>query len=73
MYQLFAEATQPNSGIWCGNSVADPLAAILSFGAPLGVADTPPSAYELESRRNRRLHCGSLVSPLHCLFFKITA
>ena len=24
MYQLFAEATQPNAGIWCGNSVADP-------------------------------------------------
>ena len=42
MHQLFAEAAQPHSGIWCGNNVTDPLAAVLSFGTPLGVAAVIP-------------------------------
>ena len=42
MHRLFAEAARPDSGIWCGNSVTDPLAALLSFGTPLSVAAIVP-------------------------------
>ena len=42
MQRLFAEAARPDSGIWCGNSVTDPLGALLSFGTPLGVAAVVP-------------------------------
>lgn len=38
MHLFFAEAARPNSGIWCGNSITEPLSAILSFGTPLGAA-----------------------------------
>jgi len=38
MHQFFAEAARPGSGLMCGNSVTDPLGAILSFGTPVGLA-----------------------------------
>lgn len=38
MHRFLAWAAQPDSGIWCGNSITDPLAALLNIGAPLGVA-----------------------------------
>ena len=39
MHQMFVEAARPGSvGLMCGNSVTDPLGAILSFGTPVSVA-----------------------------------
>ena len=36
---MFVEAARPGSvGLMCGNSVTDPLGAILSFGTPVSVA-----------------------------------
>src|SRR5260370_31652973 len=38
MHQLFAAAARPGSmGLMCGNSVTDPLAAILSLGTPVSL------------------------------------
>ncbi len=42
MHRLFMEAARPDSGIWCGNSVTDPLAVLLSFGTPFSVAAIVP-------------------------------
>jgi hypothetical protein len=42
MHRLLLEAAKPNSGIDCGNTVTDPLGAMLSFGAPLGAAAVVP-------------------------------
>ena len=42
MHRLFAEAARPESGIWCGNSITDPLSALLSFGTPLAIAAIVP-------------------------------
>jgi hypothetical protein len=42
MHRLFVEAARPDSGIWCGNSVTDPLGALLSFGTPLSVVAVVP-------------------------------
>ena len=39
MHQMFAEAARPGAmGLMCGNSVTNPLGAILSLGTPVGVA-----------------------------------
>ena len=39
MHQLFSQSAQPGSlGLMCGNSVTDPLGAILSFGTPISLA-----------------------------------
>jgi hypothetical protein len=42
MHRLFAEAARPDSGIWCGNNVTNPLAALLNFGTPLSVVAIVP-------------------------------
>src|SRR6185436_15798575 len=42
MHSVFTEAARPNSGVWCGNSVTDPLGRLLSLGTPLGVAAIIP-------------------------------
>ena len=42
MHRFFAEAARPDSGIWCANSITEPLGAILSFGTPFGVAAAVP-------------------------------
>lgn len=38
MHRDFAQMIQPGSGLWCGNSVTEPLQPILNLGAPLAVA-----------------------------------
>lgn len=38
MHWFLTWAAQPGNEIWCGNSITDPLAALLNIGAPLGVA-----------------------------------
>lgn len=42
IHHLFAESAKPSSLGWCGNSVTDPLGAILSFGTPLSIAAVIP-------------------------------
>ena len=37
MHRLLLEAARPDPGIWCGNTVINPLGVILSIGSPLGV------------------------------------
>ncbi len=44
-YQLFTEPVPPGSlGLWCGNTVTEPLGDILSFGSPIGFTGVVPLA-----------------------------
>jgi len=38
MRRDFSQMSQPDSGLWCGNSVTEPLKPILSYGAPLAAS-----------------------------------
>ena len=69
MHRLFAEAARTDSVIWCGNSVTDPLSALLSLGTPFGIAAVIP----LSVFWRRGLAAGWSVVPAWLLVLASTA